>query len=96
MSRPPMGWLGARAASSALALCSIAAAVRADPGSLAFARLDDRTIAAVLNYVVFDLARAQQGTKPLTMEEVAAERPHAIAGAELRKRREALLQRLGL
>lgn len=61
-----------------------------------FARLDDRTIAAVLNYVVFDLAQAQQGTKPLTTEEVAAERPHAIAGPELRKRREALLQRLGL
>ena len=61
-----------------------------------FSRLDDRTIAAVLNYVVFDLGQAQQGTQPLTTDEVATERPRAIAGAELRKRREALLQRLGL
>ena len=168
MSRSWTRWLGAREASTALALCGIAAAVQADPGALAypdgaaafaancsvchgakgtgtpslappltsyparyaadpegrrqltntvlaglfgevtvegkhydfkmpdFARLDDRTIAAVLNYVVFDLAQAQRGTQPLTTEDVAAERPHAIAGAELRKRREALLQRLGL
>src|SRR6185437_10927750 len=36
-----------------------------------FMRLDDATLAAVLNFVVFDLAHATQDTKPLTAEELA-------------------------
>ena len=33
-----------------------------------FTSLDDAKLAAVLNFVVFDLAHAAEGTKPLTAE----------------------------
>jgi mono/diheme cytochrome c family protein len=61
-----------------------------------FARLDDATLAAVLNFVVFDLAHAAEGTRPLTAQEIAAERSHPIDGAVVRAHRAKLLAALGL
>ena len=61
-----------------------------------FTRLDDAALAAVLNFVVFDLARAAQSTKPLTAEEIAAERRQPMDGAAVRERRAGVLAALGL
>lgn len=61
-----------------------------------FANLDDATLAAVLNFVVFDLARAGAGTKPLTHAEIAAARAHPLDGAAVRRERAKLLATLGL
>ena len=61
-----------------------------------FTRLDDAALAAVLNFVVFDLARAAQTTKPLTAEEIAAERRQPMDGAAVRERRAGVLAALGL
>ena len=43
-----------------------------------FARLDDATLAATLNYLVFDLGRAAADATPLTAAEVAAERAEVV------------------
>ena len=61
-----------------------------------FTSLDDAKLAAVLNFVVFDLAHAAQDTKPLTAEEIAAERSHPVDGAAVREHRAKLLPTLGL
>jgi mono/diheme cytochrome c family protein len=61
-----------------------------------FTRFDDATLATVLNFVVFDLAHAGDDTKPITAEEVAAERSHPLDGAAVRERRTKLLPSLGL
>ncbi len=61
-----------------------------------FTRLDDATLAAVLNYVVFDLAHAAQDTKPIAAEEIAAERTRPVDGAAVREHRAKLLAALGL
>src|SRR5215470_15302449 len=55
-----------------------------------FARLDDATLAATLNFVVFDLAHATTDVKPLTAEEIAAERAHPLDGAAVREHRKSL------
>jgi mono/diheme cytochrome c family protein len=55
-----------------------------------FARLDDATLAATLNFVVFDLAHAATGIKPLAAEEIAAERAHPLDGAAVRAHRKSL------
>ena len=55
-----------------------------------FARLDDATLAATLNYVVFDLAHAAGDIKPLAPGEIAAERAHAVDGAAVREHRSGL------
>ena len=55
-----------------------------------FARLDDATLAATLNFVVFDLAHAAPEVKPLTTGEIAAERAHALDGAAVREHRKSL------
>jgi mono/diheme cytochrome c family protein len=55
-----------------------------------FARLDDATLAATLNFVVFDLAHAGAEVKPLTTGEIAAERSHALDGAAVREHRKGL------
>jgi mono/diheme cytochrome c family protein len=55
-----------------------------------FARLDDATLAAALNYVVFDLAHAPADVKPLTAGEIAAERGHALDGASVREHRKSV------
>jgi mono/diheme cytochrome c family protein len=52
-----------------------------------FARLDDATLAATLNFVVFDLSHAAADVKALTAEEIAAERAHPLDGAAVREHR---------
>jgi mono/diheme cytochrome c family protein len=52
-----------------------------------FARLDDATLAATLNFVVFDLGHAPSDVKPLSAEEIAAERAHPVDGAAVREHR---------
>jgi len=61
-----------------------------------FTQLNDAALASVLNFVVFDLAHAADGTKPLTAEEIAAERSHPVDGAAVREHRAKLLATLGL
>jgi len=56
-----------------------------------FARLDDATLAATLNFVVFDLAHARTDIKPLAPEEIAAERAHPLDGAAVRAHRQSLV-----
>jgi mono/diheme cytochrome c family protein len=55
-----------------------------------FARLDDATLAATLNFVVFDLGHAPADVKPLTTGEIAAERAHAVDGAAVREHRKSV------
>lgn len=55
-----------------------------------FARLDDATLAAALNFVVFDLAHAASDVKPISATEIAAERAHAMDGAAVRDHRKSL------
>jgi len=52
-----------------------------------FARLDDATLAAALNFVAFDLAHAPATVKPLAPEEIAAERAHPVDGAAVHEHR---------
>jgi mono/diheme cytochrome c family protein len=61
-----------------------------------FIALDDAAIAAVLNYVVFDIAGAPADTKPLTAEGIAVERSHPLEGAAVREHRATVLAALGL
>ena len=61
-----------------------------------FTALDDAAIAGVLNFVVFDIAGAPADTKPLTPEEIAAERAHPQEGAAVREHRATVLAALGL
>ena len=66
-----------------------------------FARLDDDTLAGVLNYVVFDLGAATplpDGAQraPLAPAEVAALREPRLTGEQVRAHREALLPQVGL
>jgi mono/diheme cytochrome c family protein len=56
-----------------------------------FARLDDATLAAMLNFVVFDLAHAPADVKPLTPDEIAAERAHPLDAAAVREHRKSLV-----
>ena len=56
-----------------------------------FARLDDATLAAMLNFVVFDLAHAAATIKPLAPEEIAAERVHPLDAAAVRAHRKSLV-----
>jgi mono/diheme cytochrome c family protein len=55
-----------------------------------FARLDDATLAATLNFVTFDLAHAATTIKPLASEEIAAERAHPLDGAAVHAHRKSL------
>ncbi len=55
-----------------------------------FARLDDAALAATLNFVVFDLAHATAEVKPLTAEEIAAERTRRVDAAAVRAHRKSL------
>jgi mono/diheme cytochrome c family protein len=61
-----------------------------------FMHLDDATLAAVLNFLVFDLGHPTEDTKPLTAEEIAAARAHPLDGATVREHRTKLLATLGL
>ena len=55
-----------------------------------FARLDDATLAATLNFVVFDLAYAPADIKALTPDDIAAERAHPLDAAAVRAHRKSL------
>ena len=61
-----------------------------------FTHLDDATLAAVLNFVIFDIGRAADDVKPIAPEEIAAERAHPVDGAAVREHRTKLLATLGL
>jgi mono/diheme cytochrome c family protein len=56
-----------------------------------FSTLDDATLAAVLNFVVFDLAHAPADTKPLSAEEILAERSRPVDGAVVREHRKSVV-----
>jgi mono/diheme cytochrome c family protein len=56
-----------------------------------FARLDDATLAATLNFVVFDLAHAPTEVKPLTPDEIAGERAHPLDATGVREHRKSLV-----
>lgn len=55
-----------------------------------FGQLDDAALAALLNFVVFDLARAPASVAPLTPGEIAAERAHPLDGAAVREHRKSV------
>jgi mono/diheme cytochrome c family protein len=61
-----------------------------------FSQLDDAALAAALNFVVFDLGHASEGTKPLQPEEITAERAHPLEGTAVREHRAKVLSALGL
>ncbi|MFI4867583.1 MAG: c-type cytochrome [Steroidobacterales bacterium] len=61
-----------------------------------FARLGDAALAAVLNFVVFDLAHASPDSTPLNAAEIAAARSHPAAADAVRQHRAALLSALGM
>jgi mono/diheme cytochrome c family protein len=56
-----------------------------------FARLDDATLAAAVNFVVFDLGHAPADVKPLTAAEITAERAHTVDGAAVREHRKTVV-----
>jgi len=55
-----------------------------------FGQLDDATLAAVLNFVVFDLGHAPATLAPLEAGELAAERAHPQDGAAVREHRKSV------
>jgi mono/diheme cytochrome c family protein len=60
-----------------------------------FSQQSDATLSAVLNFVVFDLARAPADTRPMEPAEIAAERGAALDGAAVREHRASVLAGLG-
>jgi len=56
----------------------------------AFAQLDDAALAALLNFVIFDLDHAATGVKPLGAAEIAAERARPVDAAAVREHRQRL------
>jgi mono/diheme cytochrome c family protein len=56
----------------------------------AFAQLDDATLAALVNFVVFDLDHATADLKPLAASEIAAERAQPVDAAAVREHRKRL------
>ena len=59
-------------------------------------QFDDATLATVLNFVIFDLDHASGDTKPITADEIAAERAHPVEGSAVREHRAKVLAALGL
>ena len=57
-----------------------------------FARFDDAALAAVLNFIVFDLGRASETARPIAAAEVAAERSLAFGGDGVRRHRAEVLE----
>jgi mono/diheme cytochrome c family protein len=55
-----------------------------------FGQLDDALLAAVLNFVVFDVAHAPASVQPLTPAEIAAERAHPVDSAAVREHRKSV------
>jgi mono/diheme cytochrome c family protein len=60
-----------------------------------FSQLEDARLAAVLNFVVFDLAQATAEVSPIGAGEVAAERGKSLDGAAVREHRGSVLEALG-
>lgn len=56
----------------------------------------DEDLAAVLNYLVFDVNAKHAGAKPFTAAEVKALRATPMDGAQVREHRDATLKSLGL
>jgi mono/diheme cytochrome c family protein len=56
-----------------------------------FSALDDATLAAVLNFVVFDLGHAAPATQPIAVAEILAERSHPVDGAVVREHRKTVV-----
>jgi mono/diheme cytochrome c family protein len=56
-----------------------------------FARLDDATLAATLNFIVFDLGHAPASVKPVEPGEIAAERARVVDGAAVREHRRSVV-----
>jgi mono/diheme cytochrome c family protein len=52
-----------------------------------FARLDDATLAATLNFVLFDLDHVRADVKPITPGEIATERAHPMDGSAVHEHR---------
>lgn len=52
-----------------------------------FARLDDATLAATLNFVLFDLDHVPADVKPITPGEIATERAHPLDGRAVHEHR---------
>lgn len=55
-----------------------------------FARFDDSTLAATLNFILFDLGHAAASVKPLEAAEIAAERAHPMDGSAVREHRKSV------
>lgn len=55
-----------------------------------FTRLEDATLAATLNYLVFDLGHAPADLKPFSSAEITAERAHPVDGAAVREHRKSV------
>jgi hypothetical protein len=60
-----------------------------------FSQMDDATLAAVLNFVIFDLAKAQSEMHPLEPDDIARERAHPLDGQGVREHRSQVLADLG-
>ena len=60
-----------------------------------FGQLDDASLAAVLNYVAFDVANAPDGT-PMAAADIADARRTPLTGEQVRNQRETLTTALGL
>jgi mono/diheme cytochrome c family protein len=60
-----------------------------------FGQLDDAGLAAVLNYVAFDLAKAPDGA-PITTADIADARRTPLTGEQVRDQRDKLSAALGL
>jgi cytochrome c5 len=61
-----------------------------------FTQFDDATLATVLNFIIFDLDRVADHTKPVAPEEIATERAHPVDGSAVREHRAKVLAALGL
>lgn len=63
---------------------------RYDLSMPSFAQLDDATLAAALNFVVFDLGHAPATVRPIAQGELAAERAHPLDPAAVRAHRKSV------
>jgi hypothetical protein len=61
-----------------------------------FVKFDDAMLAAVLNYVVFDLAHGSPTLAPFSPAEIAAARTPALSSDAVHQQRAALISLLGL
>jgi mono/diheme cytochrome c family protein len=59
-----------------------------------FTRLDDAVLAAVLNFVAFDLGHAPADVAPLAASDLAAERGRALDGSAVREHRAEVVAKL--